>query len=249
MGNTWKYMEKLMHCLFFFIHSSAHSSVIFRFQLSFATPIAKLPCLILPQAASPTQARDFWSLRLTLHWTRQTGCLATAWANSEASRYVSFAWGLETLGNSSDNVVVGAFLALNKAVLLGESPWLRWFNHPRPPDFNTLGEARRPWWNLVDLSDLFCRSTIKTIQKKNLVGMSLKWLPNDYLHFSISIPNFRLPTNGARFRNCPAFSSPSSLRRGVTSRRFPAGVGIQTKESNLGCVWSGVNVVPSGNLT
>ena len=40
---------------------------------------------------------------------------------------------------------------------------------------------------------------------QRVVGMSLKWLPNDYLHFFISIPNFRLPTNGARFRNCPIF--------------------------------------------
>jgi len=47
-----KYMEihgKTNALSIFLQHSSAHSSVIFRFQLSFATPIAKLPCLILPQ--------------------------------------------------------------------------------------------------------------------------------------------------------------------------------------------------------
>ena len=129
-------------------HSSAHSSVIFRFQLSLQHPLPNCHVWFFPRAASPTQARDFWSLRLTLHWTRQTGCLATAWANSEASRYVFFAWRLETLGNSCDNVVVGAFLALNKAVLLGESPWLRWWLIPAPLK-NTLGEALDHggrWW-------------------------------------------------------------------------------------------------------
>ena len=151
--------------------------MIFRFQLSLQQPLPNCHVWFFPRAASPTQARDVWSLRLTLHWTRQTGCLATAWANSgfyteswgfpmfsclcslsnnrnlpeiqiqivwmassfhpsnkpsrlsEASRYVSFAWRLETLGNSCDKVVVGDCDGLI----------------PAPGD--TLGEALWPWSN------------------------------------------------------------------------------------------------------